>query len=343
MGRSSALCRDSGVPVAVQQPRKVAVAPMMDCTDRHDRYLLRLISRRVLLYTEMVTTGALLFGDRARFLAFHPSEHPVALQIGGNDPLQMARCARWVEDAGYDEININVGCPSNRVKSGGFGACLMLEPQRVAACYRAMARAVAIPVTIKTRIGVDDRDSYHDLCEFVDAMADAGCRTFIVHARKAWLEGVSPKHNRTLPPLRYDVVYRLKHDYPELEIVINGGVTDLAEIDAHLQTADGVMIGRAAYQNPYLLADIDARFFGDTSLVPSRGEVLERYIEYMRREVANGVYLKHLARHLFGLFSGLPGAKAWRRHLSENMYGADVGVEVVNAAARHVVRSTLKP
>lgn len=337
------MCRGGGVSDAVQQPRKVAVAPMMDCTDRHDRYLLRLISRRVLLYTEMVTTGALLFGDRARFLAFHPSERPVAMQIGGSDPISMARCARWVENAGYNEININVGCPSRRVKSGGFGACLMLEPQRVAACYRAMTSAVAIPVTIKTRIGVDNRDSYHELCEFVDTVADAGCRTFVIHARKAWLDGVSPKHNRTLPPLRYDTVYGLKRDYPELEIIINGGVTTLDEIEAHLQNTDGVMIGRAAYQNPYLLADIDARFFGDTSLVPSRAEVLEHYIEYMRHEVANGVYLKHLARHLFGLFSGLPGAKAWRRHLSENMYRADAGVEIVDEAARHVARNTLKP
>ena len=308
---------------------------MMQCTDRHDRYLLRLISRHVMLYTEMVTSGALVFGDTRRFLEFNPREHPIALQIGGSDPAQMARCGTLAEDAGYDEININVGCPSTRVQAGRFGACLMIEPERVAACYKAMVDSAGIPVTIKTRIGVDDHDSYTDLCRFVEVLAGAGCSTFIVHARKAWLHGVSPKQNRELPPLRYEIVYRLKRDYRELEVIINGGVTNLDAAQDHLNFTDGVMIGRAVYQNPFLIAEVDSKFFADDHSIPSRTDVLAHYLEYVDNELTKGVPLQRLARHLFGLFTGLPGAKAWRRHLAENMHRLDAGTDVVAAAATY--------
>jgi len=309
--------------------RRFSVAPMMDWTDRHDRYFLRLISRRALLYTEMVTSGAILHGDRERFLAFDSAEHPVALQLGGSEPDDLARCAAYAEQYGYDEVNLNVGCPSDRVQRGRFGACLMQEPDLVANCVRAMRGATGLPVTVKTRIGVDERDSFEELCDFVSKVSAAGCRSFTIHARKAWLQGLSPKENREIPPLRYDVVYNLKRQFRDLEIVLNGGVMDLDAAEGHLRQVDGVMIGRAAYQAPFLLADVDRRFFRDSTLPPSRAEVLQSYQEYAARQMDQGVPLKALTRHILGLFNGMPGARAWRRHLSENAHLPGTGPEVI--------------
>jgi tRNA-dihydrouridine synthase A len=314
----------------------ISVAPMMDWTDRHDRYFLRLISRRVRLYTEMITTGAILHGNRDKLLAYDPTEHPIAIQLGGSDPAELATAARIAIAWGYDEINLNVGCPSDRVQSGLFGACLMAQPQLVADCVAAMQAAVKVPVTVKTRIGIDERDSYEELVQFIGANIDAGCRTFIIHARKAWLHGLSPKENREVPPLHYDRVYRLKADFPELTLVINGGITDLQQVDDHLRKVDGVMIGRAAYQNPYLLADVDRRFFGDTCFPPSRHQIIEALLPYVEQQLATGVYLSAITRHIIGLFQGLPGARAWRRYISENAHRRGAGVEVLEAALKIV-------
>ena len=316
--------------------RRICVAPMMDWTDRHCRHFLRLISRHALLYTEMVTTGAILFGDKERHLAFDPAEHPVALQLGGANPADLAECARIGEIHGYDEINLNVGCPSGRVQKGRFGACLMGEPELVAACVAAMMTAVNIPVTVKCRIGIDDRDRYEDLRGFVDRVAGAGCRTFIVHARKAVLAGLSPKQNRDIPPLRYDYVYRLKAERPDLEIILNGGVPGLDAAAQHLGHTDGVMFGRAAYQNPYMLVRIDAEFFGDVRPPPTRFDVLDGLMPYVARKCGEGVPLQHMARHILGLFLGQPGARGWRRYLSENAYREGAGVETLQAAASFV-------
>ena len=316
--------------------RRICVAPMMDWTDRHCRQFLRLISRRALLYTEMVTTGAILFGDKDRHLAFDPAEHPVALQLGGANPADLAECARIGESDGYDEINLNVGCPSDRVQNGRFGACLMGEPELAAASVAAMIEAVRIPVTVKCHIGIDDRDRYEDLRGFVDCVSDAGCRTFIVHARKAVLDGLSPKQNRDIPPLRYDDVYRLKAERPDLEVILNGGVPGLDAAAQHLDHADGVMFGRAAYQNPYMLARVDAEFFGDARGAPSRFDVLDGLMPYVARKCTDGVPLKRMARHILGLFQGQPGARAWRRYLSENAYREGAGIETLQAAASFV-------
>lgn len=324
----------SAAPSALD--RRLAVAPMLDYTDRHARYLLRLLTRRTLLYTEMVTTGALLRGDAARHLDHDPAEHPLALQIGGSEPPAMAACARLGARWGYDEINVNVGCPSPRVQSGAFGACLMAEPGTVAECVRAMVDAVAIPVTVKTRIGVDQRDSYEALADFIGTVAGAGCSTFVVHARKAWLSGLSPAENRTVPPLRYDVVYRLKRDFPNLQMVLNGGVTSLDAAREHLGRVDGVMIGRAAYENAYLLAEADRIIFGEPGPTPSRGEVLRAYVDYVEGHLARGVPLARMTRHLFGLFHGQPGARAWRRRLTEEAVHPGAGTEVLVEAARQV-------
>lgn len=312
---------------------RVSVAPMMDWTDRHCRYFLRLVSRRVLLYTEMVTTGALLHGDRERFLAYHPDERPLALQLGGSEPAELAACARMAEAHGYDEVNLNVGCPSDRVQSGRFGACLMAEPELVAECVAAMRGACGIPVTVKTRIGVDERDSYEELTDFVSTVQAAGCGTFVIHARKAWLEGLSPKENREIPPLRYDVVHRLKADFPQLTIILNGGLKDLDTMAEELARVDGVMLGREAYHNPYLLAEVDRRFYGDGHPVPSRHEVVGRFLPYVDARLAEGVPLQAMTRHILGLFQGQPGARAWRRHLSENAHRPGAGVEVIERAA----------
>lgn len=313
--------------------RRLSVAPMLDWTDRHCRYFLRLISKRTLLYTEMVTTGALLHGDRERFLRFDPAEHPVALQLGSSDPADLACCARMGEDKGFDEINMNLGCPSNRVQFGRFGACLMAEPALVAACMAAMKSRVSVPVTAKTRIGIDDRDSYEELCELVAALVEAGCDALIVHARKAWLQGLSPKENREIPPLRYEVVQRLKEDFPTLPIAINGGITSLGQAKSQLRDLDGVMIGRAAYQNPWLLASADREIFGDEHPIPTRHQVLESFIPYVERELEIGVPLNAMTRHILGLFQGQPGARRWRRAISENAHLPGMGADLVRQAA----------
>ncbi|AAU92284.1 MULTISPECIES: tRNA dihydrouridine(20/20a) synthase DusA [Methylococcus] len=307
------------IPADVRPFRhRLSVAPMMDWTDRHCRFFLRLISRHTLLYTEMVTTAAILHGDRERLLGFHPAEHPLAIQLGGSDPEALAECAKIAEFRGFDEVNLNVGCPSPRVQTGRFGACLMAEPERVADCVRAMCEAVSVPVTVKTRIGIDDRDSYEDLLHFVTIVAEAGCRTFIVHARKAWLQGLSPKENRQTPPLRYDVVRRLKSELPELAIVLNGGIQTLDEAERHLSWCDGVMIGRAAYHNPYLLAEADRRCYGHSDVRPrTREEVIEDFMPYVRNELSKGSRLHALTRHILGLYHATPGGKRWRRHISE--------------------------
>lgn len=316
-----------------------SVAPMMDWTDRHDRFFLRLISSRALLYTEMVTSAAVIRGDRDRLLGFSPAEHPVALQLGGSDLDAMAEAARIGEAHGYDEININVGCPSDRVQSGRFGACLMAEPETVAACVRAMIRAVSVPVTVKCRIGIDDQDDYLDLARFVTLVSEAGTRHVTVHARKAWLNGLSPKENRDIPPLQYDRVYRLKQEFPDLEIAINGGVRSLDEAEAHLRHVDGVMMGREAYHNPYILADVDRRLFGAETAPPDRFEVIDRLLPYIEAERERGTPLNAITRHILGLFQGLPGARAWRRHLAENAHLPGAGAEVVKDAAAHVAEA----
>jgi tRNA-dihydrouridine synthase A len=304
---------------------------MLDWTDRHCRNFLRLLSRHTLLYTEMVTTGALIHGERERFLGFDPAEHPIALQLGGSDPQDMARCARMGADRGYDEININVGCPSDRVQNGRFGACLMAEPKLVADCVAAMKDAAAVPVTVKTRIGIDDRDSYGELLDFAGTVTEAGCDALVVHARKAWLAGLSPKENRDIPPLRYDVVERLKRDLPHQTITINGGIKTLDETARFLETLDGVMIGREAYQNPWFLAEADRVIFGDARRPPTRNEILDAFLPYVERELAKGTPLSAMSRHILGLFHGQPGARAWRRHLSEQAHRPGAGIEVLTA------------
>ena len=309
--------------------RRLCIAPMMTHTDRHFRYLLRLISRRVMLYTEMITTGSLIHGRQYARLEFDASEHPLAVQLGGSDPRDLARCAAIAEERGYDEINLNIGCPSNRVSSGEFGACLMAHPERVAECVQAIGGRTRLPVTVKTRIGIDDRDSYEHLRNFIETVSAAGCRTFIIHARKAWLAGLSPRQNRELPPLNYAMVYRLKADFPELEIIINGGVTSLAAAAEQLIRVDGAMIGRAVCSNPYLLSDADRRLFGDETPVLSRQEVLEEYIRYAESQLRRGVALQHMSRHLLGLFQGQAGARAWRRRLSEKARDNNHGVRLL--------------
>jgi tRNA-dihydrouridine synthase A len=312
----------------LQLDPRFSVAPMMDWTDKHCRFFHRLLTRRALLYTEMVTTGALIHGDRHRFLQYNETEHPLALQLGGSKPSELALCAQMAADYGYDEVNLNVGCPSDRVQNGRFGACLMAEPDLVAECVAAMRNVVSIPVTVKSRIGIDERDSYADLAHFISTIADTGCKTFIVHARKAWLSGLSPKQNRELPPLRYDIVYQLKHDFPSLSIVLNGGVTTLAQAETLLGQVDGVMVGREAYHNPYLLADVDCRLFGDLSRDLSRQEIIAELVPYIDDQLQSGVRLHSIMRHTLGLFHGEAGARGWRRHLSENATkpGADISV-----------------
>ena len=305
---------------------------MMEWTDRHCRYFIRLITKRALLYTEMIPAGAIVHGDRDRFLAFHPAEQPVALQLGGADPEELAHASEVAAAFGYRELNLNVGCPSDRVQKARFGACLMAEPELVARLVAVMAAASGLPVTVKSRIGIDHQDSYDHLKRFVATVSEAGCRSFAVHARKAWLQGLSPKQNRELPPLHYDRVYRLKADFPTLEIVINGGIQNLAEAEAHLRQVDGVMIGRAAYQDPYLLADCDRRLFGDFRPAATRGEIVAGLLDYAARETAQGVPVKAITRHVLGLFNGLPGARQWRRHLSETAHRPGAGPEVIAAA-----------
>ena len=303
---------------------------MMEWTDRHCRFLHRQLTRHALLYTEMVTAEAVIRGDRTRLLKFDPAEHPVALQLGGSEPGRLAEAARIGADLGYDEINLNIGCPSDRVQSGRFGACLMREPMLVADCVAAMRAAVSIPVTVKCRIGVDDQDPETALPALVDACAAAGVTTFAVHARKAWLEGLSPKENREVPPLDYAIVYRLKRERPALTIMLNGGVASLDDAEAHLRHVDGVMMGRAAYQTPALLADVDARFFdGEAQSVE---DAVEAYIAYVTEQLRHGVPLNAMTRHMLGLFNGRPGARLFRRHLSENATKPGADAETLRAA-----------
>lgn len=305
---------------------------MMEWTDRHARMFHRQLTRRALLYTEMVTADAVIHGDRQRLLAYSPVEHPLALQLGGSDPQKLAMAARIGADYGYDEINLNVGCPSDRVKEGRFGACLMAEPELVAECVAAMSRQVAVPVTVKCRIGIDDQDAERDFQRFVETVASAGTKRFIVHARKAWLEGLSPKENREIPPLDYARVYRLKAARPDLDIVINGGIADIDAALAHLQHVDGVMLGRAAYQMPYLLADVDARIFAEPTPAPSRAETLRALLPYIDAHLAAGGRLHGVTRHILGLYHARPRGRAFRRHLSEHAPLADAGREVLEAA-----------
>ena len=300
--------------------RRLSVAPMMERTDRHCRFLLRLLAPNAWLYTEMITTAALVRGDPEHLLQFDQSEHPVALQLGGSDPAELAQAARYGQDAGYDEINLNVGCPSDRVQAGRFGAVLMAEPQQVAAGVAAMCDAVDVPVTVKTRLGIDNQDSYEFLHSFVGAVTEAGCRTIIVHARKAWLSGLSPKQNREVPPLDYARVYRLKDDYPQLEVIINGGLMSEEQILTQLEHVDGVMLGRHAYRHPYWLAQLDQVLFGAPP-PPSRERVLAMFLPYLQRELSKGTSLKSMTRHLLGLYSGQPVGRRWRRFLAELPHG----------------------
>jgi tRNA-dihydrouridine synthase A len=318
--------------------RKFCIAPMLDWTDRHCRYLLRLIFARGLLYTEMVTAAAIKHGDRDRLLSFDEAEHPLALQLGGSDPVDMAFAAEQGQKYGYDEININVGCPSDRVQSGKFGVCLMMSPATVAAAVVAMRSIVDIPVTVKTRIGVDEHDDYAFLKHFVETLAGVGCEVFIIHARKAWLQGLSPKENREIPPLQYERVYRLKEDFPGLKIILNGGINGSVGVISHLSKVDGIMVGRCAYQDPYALADVHQLLFPGDPL-PAREEVVYRYMQYIEGQLKEGVDLKHMTRHMLGLYQGMPGARAWRRSLSENACTPGADVDVVRMALELVTQA----
>ena len=315
----------------------------MDWSDRHCRFFWRQISRQALLYTEMVTCGALIHGDRERFLDFNPEEHPVALQLGGSNASELAQCALLAQQWGYDEVNLNVGCPSDRVQSGRFGACLMAEPELVRDCLAAMVAACDIPVTIKHRTGIDHQDSYEELVQFIDTVAESGVRSFIIHARKAWLHGLSPKQNRDLPPLQYDWVYRLKQHFPALEIIINGGIESIAESQVHLAHVDGVMLGRAAYHRPWCLAQVDPLLFQQPAPSQSEIEVVERMLPYIETELSRGGRLNHITRHMLGLFQGAPGARAYRRHLSEHATEPGAGPEVLVQAAEKVTRACVAP
>ncbi len=315
--------------------RAFCVAPMLDWTNTHCRFFHRLISQHALLYTEMVTTGALIHGNHHRFLNFSDIENPLAFQLGGSNPKELAICAKMIEDYGYDEVNLNVGCPSDRVQNGRFGACLMAEPDLVAECVAAMSQVVTIPVTIKSRIGIDESDSYEELLHFIDTIANAGCKTFIVHARKAWLSGLSPKQNREIPPLRYDLVYQLKKDFPQLEIIINGGITSLDQAEEILANVDGVMMGREAYQNPYILSEVDKRFYGDDRSPSSRHDIVQLLIPYIHAQIKAEGRLNSVSRHILGLFHGEPGARNWRRYISENVSRPDANENVILEALKY--------
>ncbi len=313
-------------------PHTFSIAPMLDWTDRHQRFFMRLISKHARLYTEMITTGALIYNDPERYLPFNKEEHPVAVQLGGNHPDELARCAQMAQDYGYDEVNLNVGCPSDRVKNGRFGACLMATPEVVAEAVAAMKAQVNIPVTVKHRIGIDEQDSWEELCHFVETVAAASCDAFIVHARKAWLSGLSPKQNREVPPLKYDVVHRLKKIYPHLNIIINGGISSLEQTLQQLEYVDGVMIGREAYHNPYAMVEFDGAIFNDPHPLPSRFDILEQLYPYIEKHLTAGGRLHDITRHIFGLFLGQPNAKIWRRYLSENAPRKGAGINVLKQA-----------
>lgn len=318
--------------------RTVSVAPMMGWTDRHDRYFLRLISPNALLYTVMITTGALIYGKKFEVLEYNPEEHPVALQLGGSDPKELAECAKLAEKYGYDEVNLNCGCPSERVQKGAFGACLMGEPALVADCIDAMKQATSIPVTVKSRIGIDNQDSYGFLLDFVGKIAEKGCDTFIIHARKALLNGLSPAENRTVPPLIYDRAYQIKKDFPHLNIILNGGIKTVESVQDALKHCDGVMIGREAYTNPYFLADIERAIFNNTD-IKTRHEVIDALLPYIDRSLQNGAALKDITRHILGLYQGLPGARKWRQVLSSEAYKPAANSNTVITARAQVAES----
>ncbi|MEM1086806.1 MAG: tRNA dihydrouridine(20/20a) synthase DusA [Pseudomonadota bacterium] len=309
-----------------------SVAPMMDWTDRHCRSFHRVLSKRALLWTEMVTANAVIHGDRDRLIGFSKDEHPIVLQLGGSEPDKMAEAARIAESYGYDEVNINCGCPSDRVQSGAFGACLMREPDTVAACVSAMREAVSIPVTVKCRIAIDEDPPRETLFNFVDKVADAGCNVFTVHARKAWLKGLSPKENRDIPPLDYDLIAELKAERPDLTIILNGGITDLAACKTHLRTFDGVMLGRAAYQQPAILGEMDQTLFDPTAAIIRPFQAIERYRPYITAQLESGVRLSSMTRHMLGLFNGMPGARTWRRILSEEGPRPGASIDVLDKA-----------
>lgn len=321
-------------------PWRFCTAPCMDWTDRHCRYFWRQLTKHARLYTEMVTTGALLHGDVARHLQFDANEHPVALQLGGSSPVDLATSAKLGAEWGYDEINLNCGCPSDRVQNGRFGACLMAEPVLVRDCVDAMRQAVDIPVTVKQRIGIDHQESYALLRDFVGTVADGGCEVFIVHARKAWLSGLSPKENREIPPLNYPWVYQLKRDFPQLTIVLNGGIADLAESEAHLKYVDGVMLGRAPYQNPWLLSQVDSQLFGESDPFTAREAVIEGLSDYIEQALHDGSRLNHISRHLLGLYQGQFGGRAFRRHLSENAHKHNANFTTLRNALALTQRTT---
>lgn len=311
---------------SIQTLDKISVAPMMDYTDRHARYLFRLLSPHSILYTEMINAKALLYGNHEDLLRFSDEEHPLVIQLGGSDPGEMANAAKLAENAGYDEINLNVGCPSDRVQSGAFGACLMATPELVAEIYSTIQCSVEIPVTIKHRIGIDDQDSFTDLEDFVLTAVDAGCSTFIVHARKAWLKGLSPKQNRNIPPLDYARVYRLKQDHPELRIIINGGIKTKQQVSVHLQHTDGVMIGREAYNQPWLLSELESSLYQERQALLSRGEVQQRYASYIHNELLSGTSVHALVKPLSGLYHGMAGSRQWRRMLSETVQNSEKNI-----------------
>ena len=319
-----------------------SVAPMMDWSDRHCRFFHRQMTARALLYTEMVTAQAIRHGDRERLIGFDPREQPVALQIGGSDPKLLAEAARWGQDFGYAEINLNVGCPSDRVQEGRFGACLMAEPDLVAEGIAAMRNAVSVPVTVKCRIGIDDQDEDEDLDRFIRMVKATGCSTFIIHARKAWLDGLSPKENREIPPLNYERVYRAKHAHPELTIVINGGIGSLAEAEDHLAHVDGVMLGRAAYHTPWILADVDRHIFGDAPSFATRADIVAGMKPYIAAELSKTPGLARITRHMLGLFHGEPGGRSWRRVLSENAHRPGAGIGVLDAALAAVAEQVMR-
>ena len=323
-------------------PWRFCTAPCMDWTDRHCRFFWRQLTQRARLYSEMVTTGALLHGDIDRHLYFNAEEHPIALQLGGSVPNDLAACARLAEDYGYDEVNLNCGCPSDRVQNGRFGACLMAEPELVRDCIAAMRDAVSLPVTVKQRIGIDHQESFSELVDFVGTVAEGGCEVFIVHARKAWLEGLSPKENREIPPLNYPWVYQLKEKFPNLTIVINGGIADITECEQHLERVDGVMLGRAAYQTPWLLSDVDRRLFGDSDCGADRASVIAALVGYIDSYLANGGRLNHITRHILGLFHQQPGGRLFRRKLSEEAHQLGAGSDTLLAALDEVTRRTEK-
>ncbi|MGB1262081.1 MAG: tRNA dihydrouridine(20/20a) synthase DusA [Cognaticolwellia sp.] len=326
-----------GFIVTTMISHKLSIAPMLDWTDRHCRYFYRVMTTKTVLYTEMVTTGAILHG-KGNYLAYNEQEHPLVLQLGGSNVEAMTECAKIAEQQGYDEININVGCPSDRVQNGMFGACLMAEPQLVADCVASMQNATNVPVTVKSRIGIDDLDSYEFLQQFLSTVSAAGCQHFIIHARKAWLSGLSPKQNRDIPPLDYQRVYQIKRDFPELDISINGGIKTFAQANEHMEYIDGVMIGREVYQNPYMLAEADNAIWQANSAVKSRQAVISEMVEYTNRHVASGGRAWHVARHMLGLCNGLAGAKQFRRYLSENANGKEIGGEILQQAFDNVVK-----